>query len=152
MTVDPGSRPYRRASYIATVVVNLVLAWVANNLVAWGWFDWLTEDFDQALPAINASFAATIVANVVYMFYDRKLFKKLVDLIPTFLSLRAALVLWRVYPFDFSAYSFNWDAVTRVLLALVVLGTGIGLVVSAITAFREIVRINDARSPDDPRA
>ncbi len=39
--------------------------------------------------------------------------------------------IWQVFPFDFSAYEFNWGFVVRVLLVLAMVGAGIGVLAEA---------------------
>ena len=44
------------------------------------------------------------------------------------ISLVVTYRIWQVFPFDFSAYDFNWDLLTQVILILAMVGSGVGLV------------------------
>ena len=118
----------RRFGYGVAVAVNIVMLWIVNNLLDWGWPSWLTDDFEQVLPIINVSIVATIVVNLVYIVYDATWFKSMLQVGLLVISLMVTIRLYRVFPFDFSAYSFNWEPVTRGILIFVCVGIGIGLI------------------------
>jgi hypothetical protein len=105
---------------------------ILNNILEWGWFAWLTEDFETLLPIINLSLVASIVVNLAYILYDAKWFKALCEAGLVTISLVVAIRTWRVFPFDFSAYSFNWEAVTRAILVFAIIGMSIALIVNVI--------------------
>ena len=44
--------------------------------------------------------------------------------------------MWRVFPFDFSAYAFPWTTVARVLIVLSIVGSAIAIVVEVGRLFR----------------
>jgi len=50
-----------------------------------------------------------------------------------------AVRLLEVWPFDFSAYSFNWDALTRVMLWIAVVGSIAGMIASVVQVARSTV-------------
>jgi len=118
----------RRFGYGVAVAVNVAMLWVVNNLLDWGWPSWLTDDFEQVLPIVNVSIVATIVVNLMYIIYDAAWFKSMFQVALLVISLVVTVRLYRVFPFDFSAYSFNWEAVTRGILILVCIAVGIGLI------------------------
>lgn len=117
----------RRAGYLVTIVLNVVLLVVVNNLLVWGWLPFLTDDFSRVLPILNLSIGASIVANAVYLVYDSLWFTGLSELVLLAISFAAGLSLYRVFPFDFSAYEFAWDTVARGILILGLVGVGVGL-------------------------
>lgn len=41
----------RRVGYSIAIGINLVLLWVINNLVAWGWPPFLTRGFETLVPS-----------------------------------------------------------------------------------------------------
>jgi len=49
--------------------------------------------------------------------------------------------MYQVFPFDFSAYEFNWEMLTRVVMVIGIVGTGIAIVVE----FLKLARV--AASP-----
>ena len=118
----------RRFGYGVAIAVNVVMLWIVNNLLEWGWPSWLTDDFDRVLPIINLSIVATIIVNLVYIAYDAAWFKSMLQVVLLVISLVATIRLYRVFTFDFSAYSFNWEPVTRGILIFVCIAIGIGLI------------------------
>jgi hypothetical protein len=114
------------------IAVNIVMLWIVNNLLEWGWPSWLTDDFDRVLPIINVSIVATIIVNLAYIAYDTTWFKSTLQVGLLVISLVATIRLYQVFPFDFSAYSFNWEAVTRGILIFACVGIGIGVVVEIV--------------------
>ena len=94
----------RRAGYLVTIVLNVVLLVIVNNLLVWGWVPILTDDFSRVLPIVNLSIGASIVANALYLVYDSLWFTGLSELVLLAISFAAGLSLYRVFPFDLSAY------------------------------------------------
>jgi hypothetical protein len=123
-----SSLPARRFGYSVAIAVNIFMLWIMNNLLEWGWPSWLTSEFDQVLPIINVSIVATIIVNLAYVVYDTAWFKSMLQVGLLVVSLVATVRLYQVFPFDFSAYSFNWEAVTRGILIFVCVAMGIGLI------------------------
>ena len=122
----------RRAGYLVTIVVNLVLLVIVNNLLTWGWLPFLTDDFTRVLPILNLSIGASIIVNAIYLAYDPLWFTGLFEVVLLGISFAAGLRLYQVFPFDFSAYEFAWDTVVRGILVLGLVGVGIGLVAGTV--------------------
>lgn len=133
-------RPTRQAGYVVAIVVNALLLWVANNLLAWGWFSWLTEDFTEVLPALNASLIVTIVAYALYVAYDGEWFRALGDIVTGVYSLLAGIAMWRVFPFDFSAYAFDWSLMARFAIGIGLFGVSVAILVNVVKLFGFAVR------------
>lgn len=122
------SSPGRRFGYGVAIVVNAALLYVANNLLAWDWLPFLTDDFERVIPIINVSLAASMVVNLMYMVADPRWFKSLTQIGLLGISLAVTIRMYRVFPFDFSAYGFDWETTARVLMILAIVGIGIGLI------------------------
>lgn len=123
----PGS--FRRVGYAVAIAVNLVLIFVVNNLLDWGWPSFLTDDFQQLLPLINLSLTASIVANLIYLWFDPAWFKSLTQIVLGMISLVVTVRTLQVFPFDFSGYDFNWEALTRLVLVVLMVAIGIAMLV-----------------------
>lgn len=126
------SRPARQAGYVLQIVFTGVFLWIAYNIVEWGWFGWITEDWADVLPIITLSATATIVANALWILFDDRWFKKVGDLVLLGLSIGVFVTLWRVYPFDFGVDGGLWDIVTRSILGLGLFGMGVAALVGLI--------------------
>lgn len=121
-------RKGRQAGYVIAIVVNLVMLVIAQNILAWGWAPFLTSDFAQIVPWVSFSLIASMAMNAIYLLDDRPDVKSLGQMTVNLISLIVTYRIWQVFPFDFSAYDFNWDLLTHVILILAFVGSGIGLV------------------------
>jgi uncharacterized integral membrane protein len=122
----------RRVGYTIAIIVNGVMLIIVNNLLEWGWFSWLTDDFEQVLPIVNLSLIASILVNLAYLVYDAEWFKTVSDTGLLVISIVVAMRTWQVFPFDFSAYSWDWEATTRMIIAFAILGMGIAVIVNIV--------------------
>jgi hypothetical protein len=124
----------RRLGYVATIAVCAGLLYVVNNLLDWDAAPFLTQDFETIVPVLNATLIAAAVVNAIWLLYDAAWVRSVGQIILNLAVAGASVLTLKVFPFDFAAYSFNWEAVvTAVLLALI-----LALVVATIV---EIVRL-----------
>ena len=122
----------RRIGYGVAVLFNLIFLVIIHNLLDWGWVSWLTEDFETLLPIITFSLVASVFVNLAYVFYDAKWFKALCEIGLVTISLWVAIRTWQVFPFDFSAYSFNWESFARAILVFAIVGMSIALLANVV--------------------
>ena len=120
-------RKGRQAGYVIAIVVNLVMLVIAQNILEWGWAPFLTSDFAQIVPWVSFSLIASMAMNAIYLLDDRPDVKSMGQMTLNLISLVVTYRIWQVFPFDFSAYDFNWDLLTHVILILAFVGSGIGL-------------------------
>lgn len=135
--VRPKLHPARRPGYIAAVAVNAVMLWVANSLLDWGWPAFLTTDFDDLLPWVDASMAAAIAVNLLWTLADPPWFRHLGQIGLNLISLGVGIRSWQIFPFDFSDYWGGWETVARLVIAVAV----VGLTIDTVT---RIVALNPA--------
>lgn len=121
----------RRVGYAIAVLVNLVMLAIVQNILDWGWLPFLTGDFAKVVPWISFGLIATIVVNAVYQFNDTLVVKSTGQIGVNLISLFVTYQVWQVFPFDFSAYEFNWEVLAQILLVLVMVGAGIGVLAEA---------------------
>jgi hypothetical protein len=131
--VSPGlKRAGRRFGYGVAVVINVAMLIAVQYIYGWGWLPFLTLEFNDVVPWISLSLVASILANLVYQFYDSPPVKStgqiLVNLIGIFVSYR----VFQIFPFDFSGYDFDWAVVVRIVLILAMVGAGIGVLTEAV--------------------
>jgi hypothetical protein len=137
----------RRFGYVVAIAVNAGLLYVVNNLLAWEWPPFLTEDFDRVLPLLNVSIVASMVVNGAFLVFDPRWFKTAGDVVTAVFSLAVAGRTLAVFPFDFTPYAFDWETVTRVLLVLMIVAISIGIVAGAVKVIVDLVR-GSAAPPD----
>ena len=126
----------RRAGNIVSVVIDAVLLRGAHRVLGWGWFPWLTQAWEQVLPILTASLVVAIVVSVLYLGYDGVWLKAPGDIVMAAFGIAVGMRMWRVFPFDFSAYAFPWTTVVRVLIVLSIVGSTIAIVVEVGRLFR----------------
>ena len=137
----------RKVGYVVAIIVNAVLLVIVNNILAWGWLSWLTEDFELLLPILNVSIVASIVANLIYLAYDAEWFKTLADTGLLVISLAVAIRTWQVFPFDFTGWDFDWAPVFRVVLAFAIFGMAIAVIVSVVRLIVMLARFAQEQQP-----
>ena len=137
----------RRIGYSVAIAANGVMLVIVNNILAWGWLSWLTDDFELLLPIINLSLVASIVANLFYLAYDADWFKTLGDTALLVISMGVAIRTWQVFPFDFTGWSFDWAPVIRAILALALFGMTIALIVNIVKLIGYVVKAASQEQP-----
>jgi hypothetical protein len=125
-------RRARKVGYLVAVLVNGAMLVVVNVRPGWRELSFLTQDFVGILWLINLSMVAGAVVNVAYLLYDPAWFKSVCQVGVSAIGLTAAIRMLRVFPFDFSAYSFDWAALTRLLLVLAVFGSVVAVIVELV--------------------
>jgi hypothetical protein len=128
--------PGRRAGYLIVVLLDLVMLWIAHQLLDWQWPSFLTGAFEDLLPWITASLAATAIVNLVWVFWDPEWFRHLTQFGLDVLSLAVAVRTWQIFPFDFSSYSSGWETLARVAIVVGIVGSAIGAVVELVKLAR----------------
>jgi len=126
----------RRVGYVVAVLIDAAMLYAINVRPGWEVVPFLTEDTPAVLGWVNASIVVGLVANLVYLVRDPRWLKALGDIATTAVGLVALLRIWQVFPFDFGADAFDWPLVVRILLGLVIVGSGIAILVTLFTAAR----------------
>lgn len=129
---DESKQAARRVGYVIAIVINVAMLVIVQNVLEWGWPAFLTDEFVDVVPWISLSLIASIVVNVIYQFDDSPTVKSIGQIGVNLISVWVTYTVLTVFPFDFSAYAFNWEVVTRVVLILAIVGAGIGALVEGI--------------------
>ncbi len=125
----------RRFGYFITILINIAMIYVANNLLNWGWPPFLTKDYVLCLWAANLSFGANIFINFVFMVFDRRWFRSLMQAIGNVFGFLSVYVFWRVFPLDLpSGLASMVNLGLIIVMGLIALGTLVELV-SAINIY-----------------
>jgi hypothetical protein len=122
----------RRFGYVLAAAINLAMLYVATHLLEWQWPPWLTARFDDVLPLLSVSLIVTAAFNVAWIAYDARWFKSTGTIVQSIISGAVTVRMLQVFPFDFSAYDFNWESVARAVLILALVGVSIGLVAESV--------------------
>lgn len=125
-------RTERRFGYWVAVAVNLVMLLIVQNILVWGWVPFLTAEFADVVPWISLSLVVSIVVNLIYQLNDTRFVKSSGQILINLISIFATYQILSVFPFDFSAYEFNWALTTRIVLILAMVGAAIGALTEAV--------------------
>ncbi|NNU27732.1 hypothetical protein [Isoptericola sediminis] len=118
----------RRVGYSFAVLANGLLLVLIHGWPGWETVPFLTPETVEVLPLVNASIVVGIAANVVYLVVDPLWLRALGDVMVTVVGLVATVAVWRVFPFDFTGWSFDWTLVIRILLVVAIVGSAIGII------------------------
>jgi hypothetical protein len=135
-SIHRPSRAARRAGYAIAAMINAVLIYLVNDRPGWQAVPVLTDSTREVLGIFTVSLVAGIVVNLVYLAYDPPRIKALGDLITTGIGLAVMVRVWRVFPFDFGASSFDWTLVARIALVVAMAGAAVGVLVQLVTLVR----------------
>ena len=115
--------------YKRQIAGNLVLLYIVNHLMKWH-VSFITEDFYKVLPYMNWSIGASIVVNILYIFFDQKFIRLGTMPVLNIISLLSVFMLFKVFPFDFKSVGMGiLNQIGKILLGLVVVGVIIGIIV-----------------------
>jgi hypothetical protein len=143
---SPGAAG-RRVGYAGAIIVGLLLLGLLNVWPGWWTVPFLTAETEQVLGIVNLSLWVGVITNAVLLFIDRRWLKAAVNTVSTAVGLVATVVIWQVFPFDFSDWWFDATVLVRVLLILGIIGSVIGIVFAIGTLMRELVRMG-TRTPE----
>jgi hypothetical protein len=126
----------RRFGYTIAMAVNGVLLYLVNVSPGWDAVPFLTHDTTQVIGWVNASIAAGIIANALYLAMDERWFRASGEIAVTAIGLAAMVTLWQVFPFAFDDVGVPWHLVVRWLLAIGIVGSGIGIIANVVSLLR----------------
>lgn len=121
-------RTGRRFGYGVAIAVNVVMLFVVQNILDWGWFSFLTEEFSDVVPWISLSLGISILVNAVYLVDDRRVVKSTGQILINLVNIGVSYLILQVFPFDFSTYDFDWSIVARVVLIVAIVGSAFGAI------------------------
>ena len=98
----------------------------------------LTQDFEHCLFYIELSIYVTIGTNLLFIFYDHRWFKHLLQGISNIFSALAVIMIYVIFPF--AIQSAVWSKWFRIALLVLFAVTVIGTVVEFIKGFRDLTR------------
>ena len=132
------SKGTRRFGYGISIVVQVALLILVNNLVAWDIAPFITDEFNDLVPYINVSLVASMVVNALCFAFDPRWFRSLTQAILNVITLVVIVQTYRIFPFDFSGSDFNWTALTRTGLIVLMVLVGVGIIGELVKMFQAL--------------
>ncbi|HZD59257.1 MAG TPA: hypothetical protein VE439_02230, partial [Anaerolineae bacterium] len=132
----------KKSSYVAAIIINIVLLLIFNNLLNWH-VPFITRSFLIPLRILNISITATIIANLVFLVYDPAWFLALTRTVLNIIGLVFVYTLFIVFPFDFSSLTSEGLIVTLVKIVLIIgiFGTAVAVIIEFSRFVRALARI-----------
>jgi len=124
--------------YLFTVLINLVLLYIANNILYWN-LSFISSSFSEVLFAVNLSLIVRIVGNISFILYHPPWFKHATKAVINITALLAAYMFYVVFPFTFSQYFIVVGL--KIIIILAIIATVASIVY-------EIIRMLHALSKD----
>ena len=126
-----GEKPPNRSEYIFGIIINLILFYIANNILNWN-LSFIAPSFSQVLWAINLAIVVTIIGNIFLIIYSVPWFRHLVKAVMNIFGFIAAYIFYTVFPLIFSQSYLV--VLAKIILILI-------LVVSFLSIIFEIVKM-----------
>ncbi|MFA5051565.1 MAG: hypothetical protein WC544_00700 [Patescibacteria group bacterium] len=129
----PKSPLRRRVDYLISIIINVILLYVANNLLNWR-AQLITQDWATVLPTVNMMLGVTLAINVLFLFYDPRLFfligRNASDLVSLYVTYR----VWHVFPFDFHGFfGLGWlNPVVKTVLPIACIGLLLAVIIRSV--------------------
>jgi hypothetical protein len=131
----------RKIGYIFSIVFMIIAIYVLWHLREWG-LTFLTEDFDRAMYYIQLAIYSSIGANILWIFYDNKWFRHLIQAMVSVVNALSTIMLYVIFPFAIKDQT--WVTWLKVGLLVVFCLTLIGVVVELIKGLRYLLRDPEA--------
>ncbi|MBP6871434.1 MAG: hypothetical protein KBC43_05460 [Bacteroidales bacterium] len=133
--------PARKIGYIVVIIILIVILYLIRNYERWN-LTFLTEEFSKCLFYIELSIYINIGANILFIFYDNKWFKHLLQAVTDVAGALSLIMIYVIYPLNISNGDYdNW--IKTGLLIIFVL-TVISILINLIKGIRYLVQEPEA--------
>jgi len=130
------NKKHKRSEYIISVVVNIILLYIVNNLKGWG-VPFLADGWTACLWVLNISLISTVVGDFILIFFNFSWFRALVHLLLNIISIIVLYTFFVIFPFDLSS---TWELVFKIFILIGMFGTIIGAAVELTRVFLVVKR------------
>jgi hypothetical protein len=131
----------KKVGYIVSIIVLIIVIYVLRHLREWG-VTFLTEDFSKCLFYIEISIYASIGAQVLFLLYDNRWFKHLIQALTNIAGAVALIMIYVIFPFDFG--DATWTRWIRIGILVLFGLTLIGVIVDLVKGIRYLVKDPEA--------
>ena len=135
-------RKKHRGEAIWAIIWNLFFLWIVNKVPEWS-LEFINDRYDLILWILNLNIAIQIAGYVIVMFFDYRWSWHLVRTILDAASLVTLLVLYFIYPFDFSTIdAWSWlDTVIPIIFIIGMIGSALGMIIHLIKFIIQLSKI-----------
>jgi len=114
-----------RAEFIVAVIVNIILYYIANNLLNWH-ISFIAPSFADVLWIVNYFLLAAIIVNLIFIFYHPNCLRNLLQAVVDVLFIITAYTFFVVFPF---LVGEGLDIALKILIALMIVVSVISLII-----------------------
>jgi hypothetical protein len=125
----------KKSEHIANIIANLVFLWILYRVPSWN-LDFLKGDYIVLLMIMQINCFVQIAASVLLLLVEIRFARLIVKIIAEIAGFVPLIMLYYLYPFDFSNYhNMGWlDTVLPIIFIL-------AMVVTAIKVFTMILKL-----------
>lgn len=118
-------REQQRSGFIATIIINIIIWYIANNLLNWN-IGFISPTFADVLGILNLLIIITIFVNFIFLFYHPGWFRNFLRIPTDILAIMTAYKFLTVFPFILNK---SLAFALTILIILAIVGAFIGLIV-----------------------
>lgn len=119
----------RRGEHIWAIVWNIVFLWIVNKVPDWN-LSFINEHYNAVLIFLNINIYIQIGAHTIMAFIENRPLYYLMRILSEASTFVLFILLYYMYPFDFSAISHSWlDVLVRIIMIFVMVVSAISVVV-----------------------
>ena len=134
---SPAGDTARKIGYIVVILIMLAAIYVLRHARQWG-ATFLNDDWENCMVYIQLSIYATIAANVLFIFYDNRWFKHLIQGITNIFGALSVIMIYVFFPLDLQ--DPTWTKWIKIGLLVLFGLTAIGVIAELIKGFRDLAK------------
>ena len=131
----------RKIGYVVVIIIMFIILYLVRNYERWN-FSFLTADFSKCLFYIELSIYANIGANVLFIFYDNRWFKHLLQTITDIAGALSLIMIYVIFPLNLA--DETWLKWIRIGLLVLFGLTVISAIVNLVKGLRYLVKDPEA--------
>ena len=131
--MSPSSR---KIGYIFAIAFMILFIYILRHLRDWG-VAWLNADFDKCLFYIELSIYVSIAAQVLFIIYDNRWFKHLIQGITNVFGALSIIMIYVIFPFNIG--DVQWVKWVKIGLLIVFVITVISIIVEIVKGIRYLI-------------
>ena len=125
--------PVRRLGYMIAIVIQFVMLYIILHLYDWN-VPFLTEEYNDLLWYLRASFYASIIAYAVFLLYDPKWFRHLLKAVTNIVFALSTIMFYVIFPFNFPTEQLN--KIVKIILLVIMIISLISILTELFAAIR----------------
>ena len=133
--------PARKIGYVVVIIIMFILLYLVRNYERWN-LPFLTGDFSKCLFYIELSIYITIASNFLFIIYDNRWFKHLLQTIADVAGALSLMMIYVIFPFNIN--DETWLKWIRIGLLILFGLTVLSSIVNLIKGVRYLVKEPEA--------